>query len=93
MVCSLSSSVSTHYQEEQKKDQGDEIHSNVQEFPLLSRHLVDPILQSATAILCELVLRGLESLTIEDSVLCHLPFPKLPFRRQITDLSNATIKY
>ena len=92
-VSSLSSSVSTHHQEEQKKHRGDEIHTNMDEFPLLSRGFDNPILPSAKANLRKLVKCCLEFLTIVDSLACLVPFPKRPFRRQITDSNNATIDY
>jgi len=52
-----------------------------------------PILPWAYANLCELLKCYLEFLTIQDRLIGHLPFPKWPFRCQITDLSSATIDY
>ena len=77
-VISLSSSVSTHHQEEQKKHRGDETYTNVHEFPLPSRGLVDYSLPSAKANLCEHVKCCPQFLNIEDSLVYHVPFPKQP---------------
>jgi len=79
-VSSWLSSVSTCYQEEQTKHQGDEIHTNVHEFPLLSRCSFEPILPWAKTNLPELVHYCLEYLTIEVCLVCHVSFPKQPFR-------------
>jgi len=63
----------------------------VHEFPLLSLGLFEPILPSVKANLRELVQCCLEFLTIEVSLVCHVPFSKRPFGLQFTDSSNATI--
>jgi len=72
------SAVSTHHQEEQQKHWGDEIHTNVYKSPLVGRGLVNPILPYAKAILCELIQCCLHFLTIKDSRVRHVPFPKWP---------------
>jgi hypothetical protein len=92
-VPSSSSSGSTHHQEEQKKHWGDEIQTNVHKFPPLSWGFFEPNLPSAKAYLHELVQWCLEFLTIEVSLVCHVPFPKWPFALQFPDSSNAMINY
>ena len=85
------SSGSTHHDAEQMKHRGDEIHTNLQQFPLRSRDFFDPIHPLAKANLQDLVQCFLEFLTMEISLACHVPLPKRPFRLQFTDWSDATI--
>jgi len=92
-VSSSLSSVCTHHQEEQRNHRGDGIHTNVHEFLPVSRGCFQPILPSAKANLRELIQCCLEFLTIEESLACHVPFPKRHFRHQMTDLRNATIDW
>jgi len=65
--------------------------TNVHKFPLLSWGFFMPILPSVKANLHELIQCCLEFLTIGVSFLYHETFPKRPFGRQITDLSNSVI--
>jgi len=90
-VCSSLSSVSTNHEEMQKKHWCNEMHTNLHKFPRLSPGFMASILSSVMVNLWELGHCCLEFLTIEVSLVCHVPFPNWPFRRQITELSNATI--
>jgi len=54
-ISSSVSSVSTYHQDEQKKHRGDEIHTNIHQFPLLCHGFFDPILPSAKANLHKLI--------------------------------------
>ena len=92
LVSSLLSSVSTHHQEEQKEHQGNEIHTNIDKFAVLtSSGFINPRLPPAKANFCKLFQCWLEFLTIQDSLVYHVPFLKQPSQHQITDLSNAMI--
>jgi len=90
-VSSLSSSLSRHHQEVKKNYWGEEMDTNVDEFALLIWGIFDPIIPLAIADLRELVQCCLELQTIEDSHVCHVPFPKWSVGFQIVDLSNAPI--
>ena len=68
-----------------------EMHHIVQEFPLLSQGLINPILASVKAKLDELDQCCLGFLTIKDGSVCQIPFPQVYFRSQITYSSNARI--
>jgi len=70
---------------------GDEIHPNVHEFLHLSWGFVAPSLPSVIANLREVVQCCPEFQIIEDSIVCHVMFPKWPVRHQITDSSNPMI--
>jgi len=86
----FASSVSGHHQEEQMKYQGDEIYTHMKQFSLLSADFIDSILPFIKVNLGNLVQCYIEFVTIEVSLFCHVPFPKQPFRHQIT-YSNNTI--
>jgi len=51
---------------------GDEIYTNVDKFPILSRGFVDSILASVKANLCALVESCIVYLTIENILVCHV---------------------
>jgi len=74
----MSSSVYTNPQEEQKKHQGDEIHTNVDQFTLLNRGFVAPIPPWAKANLDELIKCCLEFLNIKNCPFRHVLFAKRP---------------
>jgi len=86
-----SSSVPTYCQQLQMKNRGTEIHTNVYVIPLLGRGFINAMFPLGMAHLRVLSQCCIESSTIEDSLVCHGPFPKRPFRQQITDMSNSTI--
>jgi hypothetical protein len=90
-VSSLSSSVSSHPQEEQTKHGDIGIYTNVDGLPLLSRGPVNPIHPSVNPIICKLMQWYLEFLTIEVSLVCHVPFSKQHWKCKMSDSSNATI--
>ena len=90
-IVSSLSSVSSHDQEERTKYLGDEIHTNVDECLLHSRGFVYPMLPPAKANLPELVQCGLDSLTIEVSLVCQVPIRMQAGRREAPDSSNAMI--
>jgi hypothetical protein len=75
------------------KHWGDEIHTNTDEWLCHSHGLFGPNCFPVNANLRELVECFLELLTIEFSLVCHVPLAKRPFRGQITDLIGAGIKY
>jgi len=61
------------------KHRGDDIHTNVHEFPLLSWGFFEPIPPSAKANMYEIDQSCLEFLSIEVSLVCPVPFEKVPF--------------
>lgn len=71
--------------------QGDEIHTNVDQFALPKSGVHLSYSSSVNPNLCEPVQCYLEFLTTKDSLVCHVPFWKRPFRRQITESSNTRI--
>jgi len=92
-VCFPVSSVYTHRQEKQKNNRGNELHTNVDKCGIISCGFVDCILPTVKANFFKHVQGWVESLTIKDCLVSHEPFPKQPFRRQSTDVSNATIDW
>jgi len=94
MVSSWLFAVSKQHQKEQKMHWGDEMHSNMDEYALLRQGFVNPILPSVKANLSEriMIMCCHEFLTIEGSLVCHVPLPKWSLRCQITDPSNPMIR-
>jgi hypothetical protein len=70
---------------------GNEMNTNVHEFPLLSRGFFKLILPLAKNNIRELVPCCFESVTVEISLDCYVPLPNQPFRLVFTKSSNATI--
>jgi hypothetical protein len=90
-VCPSSSSWSRHHQEEHKDHWGDEIATNVHMFPLRSQGFVHLILPFPRANLRKILPCCLEFRTIEVSLVCHVLFPKPPYRLQIADSGSTSI--
>jgi hypothetical protein len=88
---SSSCSGSTNHQEKQKKDRGDIINTNVHEIRLLSQGFCQLTIPLAKANLRNLVQCYLQCLTMDVSLVCHVPFPMHPFGLPFTVSSNATI--
>jgi hypothetical protein len=75
--------------EEEMKHRGNEIYTNMHEFPLLNWGYFEPILPSLQANHRELVQCCLEFLTIQVGLLSDAPFPKQPSGLRITHSSNS----